>query len=106
MIRCNLSTMMGARRLNIESVAEGAGIGRDTVSKYYHDRLKRIDYASLNRLCIFFDCEVGDILKRVREKNDKKLLMTKRTPNKAREDNVADLIQKRPRRKKPLEETD
>jgi putative transcriptional regulator len=43
-------------------VHEKTGLSRTTISNLYHDRMERIDYVTLSKLCEFFDCTVGDIL--------------------------------------------
>ncbi|HBT46658.1 MAG TPA: XRE family transcriptional regulator [Peptococcaceae bacterium] len=61
-IKCVLSTIMGAKRLKMTDVAQGAGIARSTVFGLYHDRVKKVDYAVLDRLCKFLNCQPGDLL--------------------------------------------
>ena len=61
-IRCKLSTLMGANRYNIGYVHEQTGLSRTTISNLYHDRMERIDYVTLSKLCELFDCATGDIL--------------------------------------------
>ena len=61
-IRCTLSTLMGERRYKIQDVYEKTGLSRSTVSQLYHDKMKRIDYETLNKLCELFECNVGDLM--------------------------------------------
>ncbi|MCG5525295.1 helix-turn-helix transcriptional regulator [Ectothiorhodospira haloalkaliphila] len=67
MIRCNLSRLMGERKLKIADVSRGTGLNRNTVSLLYNETASRVDLEAIDRLCLFFDCEVGDLLERVRE---------------------------------------
>jgi putative transcriptional regulator len=60
---------MGEHRYNIQYVCDHTGISRSTVSTLYHDRVKRIDYETLERLCELFDCSPCDIL--IRKKEEK-----------------------------------
>lgn len=60
-IRCKLSTLMGEKRYNIQTVHEKTGIARSAISKLYHEKTNRIDYETLSKLCELFDCEVGDL---------------------------------------------
>jgi len=46
----------------ISEVAEGAGISRVTVHKLYHHQSSRVDFATLNALCQYLDCQPGDLL--------------------------------------------
>ena len=67
MIRCNLSRLMGERKLKIADVSRGTGLNRNTVSLLYNETASRVDLEAIDRLCLIFDCEVGDLLERVRE---------------------------------------
>ncbi|MBA4347275.1 MAG: Cro/Cl family transcriptional regulator [Clostridiales bacterium] len=61
-IYCRLSTLMGEKRYKIQDVFEQTGLSRATVSNLYHDKMQRIDYETLGKLCKLFGCTVGDIL--------------------------------------------
>lgn len=67
-IRCNLSKIMGKSRLKIEDIHRGTGLSRTTISKLYHDKMERIDYETLSKLCSFLECQVGDILEYYKKK--------------------------------------
>lgn len=62
MIRNNLSTLMGQRKLKIKVLAEEAGLARQTVASLYHETSKMIAYDTLETLCRFFEIDVGDFL--------------------------------------------
>lgn len=62
MIKSKLSILMGEKRVNIADIHRATGINRNTISNLYYGKLKRADYKTLNRLCKFFNCQVGDIL--------------------------------------------
>ncbi len=62
MVKCYLSRLMGERKLRIADVARGAGVNRNLVTLLYYERAKRIDFESLERLCRFFNCTVGEVL--------------------------------------------
>lgn len=67
-IRCNLSTLMGKNRFSIQDVCIKTGLNRKTISRLYDDKMKRMDYDTLDKLCYLFECEVGDILEFYTEK--------------------------------------
>ena len=69
-IRCKLSVLMGEKRYNIQDVYEKTGLSRGTISNLYHDKMQRIDYETLSKLCELFDCSVGDILEFTKEKHE------------------------------------
>ena len=62
MIKCNLSTLMGIHKMNIQDVHEKTGLNRNTISNLYHEKVKRIDYETLNKLCRLFNCSTGELL--------------------------------------------
>ena len=66
-VRCKLSTLMGKYRYNMGHVHEKTGLSRTTISNLYHDRMERIDYVTLSKLCELFNCPVGDILEYSKE---------------------------------------
>ena len=61
-VKCNLSTLMGTKRLNIQDVFEATGLSRRTISELYHDKVTRVDYGTINKLCSFLKCEVKDLI--------------------------------------------
>lgn len=62
MIKCNLSTLMGANKMSIQDVHEKTKLNRNTISNLYHEKVKRIDFDTIDKLCELFDCQVGDLL--------------------------------------------
>ncbi len=62
MIKCNLSRLMGERKLRVADVARDAGVNRNLVTLLYYEKAKRIDFESLERLCRFFGVGVGEFL--------------------------------------------
>jgi putative transcriptional regulator len=61
MIRCHLSRMMGERKLKIVDVARETGLHRNTVTLLYNETATRIDMETIDSLCTFFECKVGDM---------------------------------------------
>jgi putative transcriptional regulator len=61
-IHNHLSREMGARRLSIKEVAERAGLAYGTVFGLYHDQAKRVEFATLDKLCRALSCAVSDLL--------------------------------------------
>lgn len=62
MIRCHLSRLMGERKMKIADVARGTGLNRNTITLLYNETATRLDLQSIEKLCVLFDCEVGDLL--------------------------------------------
>jgi putative transcriptional regulator len=65
MIQSNLRVLMAKHKVNIQDVADVTGLSRTTVSAlcrgYFHGT-KGVHIDTLDKLCLLFDCNVGDIL--------------------------------------------
>ena len=57
-----LSRLMGERRLNIAEVARGSGVSYRALYDLYHDRTRRIDFETIDRLCAYFKVGTEQIL--------------------------------------------
>ena len=55
------------RRVTLEEVATATGIHRTTLSKLQNVKGYNTTTDVLDRLCAFFDCEIQDLVQRVRE---------------------------------------
>ncbi|RDV23911.1 XRE family transcriptional regulator [Alteromonas aestuariivivens] len=62
MVKCNLSALMGARKLKISDVVRDTGINRSTVTRLYHETTTRIDFETLEALCKYLECAPGELL--------------------------------------------
>lgn len=70
MIKCHLSRLLGERRLKISEVARDAGVDRGTLTRLYHETAERVELGALNRICLHFDCSIGDLLEYIPEQKD------------------------------------
>lgn len=57
----NLSMLMGSHRYSIEDVHKLTGLSRSTISSLYNNKATRIDFSTAEKLCILFNCNIGDI---------------------------------------------
>lgn len=64
MIKCRLSEMMGRRKLKIADVARETGLPRSTITALYKETAERVELSSVDTLCDYFDCDVGDLFER------------------------------------------
>lgn len=62
MIKVHLARMMGERKLNITDVARATNLNRNTVTLLYRETARRVDFETLEALCQFFECKVGDLV--------------------------------------------
>lgn len=61
MIKCHLSRMMGERKLRIMDVARETGLHRNSVTLLYKETANRVDFEVMEKLCRYFNCEIGDM---------------------------------------------
>lgn len=50
------------RKLTYRSVARETGLAIDTITAYMTQRVNRFDKSTLETLCKYLDCNVGDLL--------------------------------------------
>jgi len=53
---------MGEKKVKVIDVARETGISRNHLSALYYEKAKRIDLDTIDSLCRFFECNVGDLL--------------------------------------------
>ena len=61
-IHCKLSTILGEKRLKMSDVVRETKLAKGTVHTLYHDRVQKVDYRVLDKLCCFLNCQPGDLL--------------------------------------------
>lgn len=71
MIDNKFSMILGAKRLKITDVAKNTGTSRTTLTNLYYDRNAAISLDTLDRLCGFLQCGIGDLFEY--KKNDELL---------------------------------
>lgn len=62
MISCQLSTLMGARRLSQTRLAQLGGVHRNTIHKLYANNWISIRRDTLDRICTVLQVSVGELL--------------------------------------------
>ena len=60
-MRSNLSELMGKNRYSIQDVHVKTGLSRATISLLYHDKATRIDFDTIEKLCLLFACSLEDL---------------------------------------------
>lgn len=64
MIKCNLSRIMGEKKLKISDISRDTGINRGTLTRLYQETAERIDLEVMDQLCTYLDCEVADLFEK------------------------------------------
>ena len=72
MIRILLSTRLGELRWTQADLARKTGIRPSTINDLYHELAERINLEHLDLICEALDCDITDILVRVKDTRKKK----------------------------------
>ena len=72
MIKCHLSKILGAKRINMSELAKQTGLSRNTIFLLYHEKSERIDFATMNKLCTALNCQPGDLLEYTPDNEEQK----------------------------------
>ena len=67
MIRCNLSRILGEKRLKVAEVARDTGINKNTIHRLYNESVTRIDIEVIDVLCRYLDIQIGDLFELVED---------------------------------------
>lgn len=67
MLKVKLSDLMGKHKLTIAKLSELTSLSRPTISALYHEKVSRIDFETIEKLCKAFHCTVGDLIEYVPE---------------------------------------
>jgi putative transcriptional regulator len=65
MIRCNLSRLMGERKLKVSDVERATGLHRHKITALYKETAIKVDLDTIDKLCEFFECDVGELFERI-----------------------------------------
>lgn len=58
---------MGERKLKIADVARETGLHRNTITLLYDETAARVDLDAIEKLCLLFGVDVGELLEHVPE---------------------------------------
>ena len=57
-----LTVLLAERKLKVADLVRSTGINKSTLHKLYNDESVRIDFETIDKICIALDVEVGDLL--------------------------------------------
>jgi putative transcriptional regulator len=61
-LKCNLSRILGEKRLKVSDVARDTDINRGTITRLYNDTATRVELDVIETLCKYLDVEIGELL--------------------------------------------
>ncbi|AZG74501.1 helix-turn-helix transcriptional regulator [Shewanella inventionis] len=62
MLKCNLSRILGEKRLKVSDVARDTDINRGTITRLYNDTATRVELDVIETLCKYLNVEIGELL--------------------------------------------
>ena len=57
-----MAVLLAERKLKVADLVRSTGINKSTLHKLYNDESVRIDFETIDKICIALDVEVGDLL--------------------------------------------
>lgn len=70
MLENKFSQLLGKKRIKISTISKATGISRTTLTGLYYGRTASIEFATLDRLCEYLNCTIGDIFEFKKEDED------------------------------------
>jgi putative transcriptional regulator len=66
MIKCHLPMLMAEKKIrSLNKLAKETGVSAPALARLYDGTNVRIDYSTIEALCKFFGCGIGDLLEYV-----------------------------------------
>ncbi|MDQ1209363.1 putative transcriptional regulator [Acinetobacter baylyi] len=62
MIISNLAVLLAERKMKVADLVRSTGINKSTLHKLYNDESVRIDFETIDKICIALNVGVGDLL--------------------------------------------
>jgi len=67
MIRCNLSRLLGEKKLKVSDVERGTNVHRHKITALYKETALKVDLDTIDKLCEYLECTVGELFERVED---------------------------------------
>lgn len=66
-MRNNFRVILAKRKLKMSDVVAGAGLSKNTVRALYYETAKGVQFETLDKLCVFLQCDIGEIFELEKE---------------------------------------
>ncbi|WP_082957104.1 MULTISPECIES: helix-turn-helix domain-containing protein [unclassified Vibrio] len=60
-IKCNLSRILGERRMKISDLSRETGVHRNILTRIYNETANRVDLDVISAICINLSIDVGEL---------------------------------------------
>ena len=77
MIKCNLSRILGEKRITRFDLSKQSGISMYTLAQLYHDKWKGVSRDTMDSLCKVLEVQLGDLFEYVEGEPEMKVKETK-----------------------------
>ncbi|MEK5432585.1 helix-turn-helix transcriptional regulator [Lysinibacillus sp. FSL R7-0073] len=57
----NFRVILAKKKIKMSDVVEGTGLSRNTIRALFYETAKGIQFQTLEALCIYLNCEVGEL---------------------------------------------
>jgi putative transcriptional regulator len=69
MIKCNLSRILGEKRIKVAELAREIDVNKNTIHRLYNETATRIDIEVIDKICIYLDIDVGELFESINKVN-------------------------------------
>lgn len=69
MIKCNLSKILGEKRIKVAELAREIDVHKNTIHRLYNETATRIDIEVIDKICSHLEIEVGELFESVKDSN-------------------------------------
>lgn len=66
----NLDVMMAKRKMSLNELSEKVNISLANLSKLKNSKVKAVRFSTLDAVCVALECQPGDLLEHINEKQD------------------------------------
>ena len=66
-IKVKLNELMGKQRLKISELSVLSGVHRNVLTKYYEDKIERLDKKVMAKICVALKCNIEDLFEVVED---------------------------------------
>ena len=70
MIQILLSRLLGERKMKMSELSRQTGIAKNSLSDLYHEKVKGVQFETLDKICHALNCSIADLLEYVPDKQE------------------------------------